>query len=116
MKVKRTLSALLCSGMFMLSVIPASAESCSHVYVNIRTTVEYRYADPANHEYNEKRIFTCQACREVLRVEESKGIEGHSQGTLADLGHVGRMSHKYKIGCTKCGGGSYEVIVPCADH
>ena len=34
MKVKRALSALLCSGMLMLSVIPASAGDCSHVHWN----------------------------------------------------------------------------------
>ena len=61
-------------------------------------------------------VYTCVTCKEIVRtVRESKGTERHSRVTVADLGHVGSMSHKYRTQCTKCGY-SVDVIVPCAGH
>ena len=117
MKVKRALSALLCSGILMLSVMPVSAGECSHPYWGSETSKDqYQSVDSVNHEIYCIKTLRCLACKYTTVIRESKGTEGHSQGTLADLGHISPRSHKYKIGCTKCGGNSFEVIVPCADH
>ena len=116
MKVKRALSALLCSGMLMLSVIPASAADCSHVHWNEVIENGCDSLNSEEHEYYVKWIYTCVTCKEIVRtVRESKGTERHSRVTVADLGHVGSMSHKYRTQCTKCGY-TVDVIVPCADH
>ncbi len=116
MKVRIFLSALLCSCMLMFSVIPASAADCSHVHWDKVTENGCVFLNSEEHEYYEKRIYTCVTCKEIVRtVRESKGTERHSRVTVADLGHVGSMSHKYRTQCTKCGY-SVDVIVPCAGH
>ena len=117
MKVKRALSALLCSGMLMLSAMPVSAADCSHVHRSITTSGDkYESIDSDNHRIYYNRTSKCKDCGEtVLDLDITKGTEKHSQETLADLGHISPRSHKYKIGCTKCGY-SFEVIVPCAGH
>lgn len=116
MKVRRALSALLCLSMLMISVMPVSAASCSHVHWVKVTTSGCVSLNSEEHEYYEKRTYTCETCGEEVRtVRESKGTERHSRVTVADLGHVGSMSHKYRTECTKCGY-SVDVIVPCADH
>lgn len=116
MKVRRVLSALLCSGMLMLSAMPVSAGECSHVHWNKVTTNEYVCVNSDVHECYELRTYKCLTCGDVVRtVRESKGTESHSRVTVADLGHISPRSHKYRTQCTKCGY-SVDVIVPCADH
>ena len=113
MKVRRVLSALLCSGMLMLSAMPVSAGSCSHVHLDKVIINGCVCVNSDVHEYYELRTYTCRTCREVVRtVRESKGTESHSRVTAADLGHVGGLGHKYRTQCTKCGY-SVDITVPC---
>lgn len=116
MKVKRTLSALLCSGMLMLSAMPVSAADCSHSHWSSSTSNDaYQSIDSEQHEIFCIKVLKCEACHKLVSIKESKGTESHSRVTVADLGHVGAFSHKYRTECTKCGY-SVDVIVPCADH
>lgn len=100
----------------MLSAMPVSAASCSHVHLDKVTTSGCVCVNSDVHEYYELRTYTCQTCGEVVRtVRESKGTEGHSRVTVADLGHVGAHWHKYRTQCTKCYY-TCDVTVPCYDH
>ena len=116
MKVKGVISALLCSSMLMLSTMPASAAECSHTYWGATISEdEYKSLGEENHEIYYLKTRICYVCGKTEVERVTKGTERHSKETLADLGHISPKSHKYKIGCTKCGY-SFEVIVPCADH
>ena len=116
MKVKRTLSTLLCSGMLMLSAMPVSAADCSHSHWSSSTSNDaYQSIDSEQHEIFCIKVLKCEACHKLVSIKESKGTESHFRVTVADLGHVGAFSHKYRTECTKCGY-SVDVIVPCADH
>ena len=117
MKVKRVISALLCSGMLMLSVMSVSAEACSHV--NTTTTLSDLKCESMgsdNHKIYYNSSTKCKDCGgTVSNGEVIISIESHSRVTVADLGHVGAFSHKYRTECTKCGY-SVDVIVPCGGH
>ena len=117
MKVKRVLSALLCSSMLMLSAMPVSAADCSSHDWSAKTSDEdvYQSIDSNQHEKFSIILLKCRVCYKLDYAKESKGKESHSRVTVADLGHVGAFSHKYRTECTKCGY-SVDVIVPCADH
>lgn len=117
MKVRRVLSALLCSGMLMLSAMPVSAGSCSSHDWSATTSDEdvYQSIDSNQHEIFSIILLKCKICNKVDYAKESKGKESHSRVTVADLGHVGAHWHKYRTQCTKCGY-TCDETVPCYGH
>lgn len=104
-RMKRYISAMLCTVMLTICAVPVQAADCSHNY-SIKETVStyYTYINSTKHRAETKIFQHCSNCGYTLGWYLTNTVEEkHSYTYLSeDSGHVSTFVHRYIYMCA-CG-------------